>query len=252
MVKRNRYIFENIIEVEEYHDGNYGAPGKKREKKKKATREQMERVNQWNKEKKTRHRLWKYFKVGQDWFLTLTFRKEERPPDMKEAQKLFSKFCRKIRKEYRKRGQELYWISNIENTERNNWHIHLVINDLSGANIIALMNKAWPHGKVKDPQLLYEKGELRALAAYITKDQKTKKEYVPPGVLDHSVTEAKQSHSRNMPLPQPKVDKLKRWPKEPKPKDGFYIDPNTMFEGINPVTGYKYRHYSMVRIVRRE
>lgn len=252
MTKRNRYVFENVIEVEEFHDGRYGAPGMRREKKKKPTQEQMQRVNQWNKEKKARHRLWKYFKVGQDWFLTLTFRKEERPQDMKTAQKLFSKFIRIVRRGFRKKGQELRWLNNIENTTTNNWHIHLVINDLEGENIIKLMNKAWPHGKVKDPQLLYEKGEMRALAAYITKNEKTKPEYVPPGILDHKITEAKPSASKNMPLPLPKVDKLKRWTKEPKPKEGFYIDPNTLFEGINPVTGYKYRHYTMIRIVRRE
>lgn len=249
MVKRNQFVFENVIEIEEYHDGNYGAPGKKREKKKKPTKEQMERVNQWNKAKKARHRLWKYFRVGKDWFVTLTFRKEARPPDMKGAQRLFTKFIRKIRDEFHKRGQVLYWINNIENTDRNNWHIHLVISDLQGTNIITLMNKAWTHGKVKDPQLLYEKGELRDLAAYMTKDEKSKKDLV---FLDHAVKEAKPSHSRNMPLPPPKVDKLKRWPKEPKPKKGFYIDPNTLFEGINQVTGYKYRHYTMIRVVRRE
>ena len=252
MTKRKKYIFENVIEVEEFHDGNYGAPGMKREKKKKATREQMERVNQWNKEKKARHRLRKYFRVGRDWFLTLTFRKEERPPDMKQAQKLLAKFIKSMRKEFQKREQTMYWISNIENTERNNWHIHLVISDLSGENIVTLMNKAWTYGRVKDPQLLYQKGELKDLAAYITKNEKTKREYVPDGVMDHTVTEAKPSHSRNMPLPEPKVDKLKRWKKEAKPKEGFYIDQNTLFEGINPVTGYKYRHYTMIRIVRRE
>lgn len=249
MIKRNRYIFENVIEVEEYHDGNYGAPGKKREKKKKPTKEQMERVNLWNKTKKTRHQLRRYFHIGKDWFLTLTFRKESRPANMKEAQKLFGKFIRKIRTEFKKRDKTLYWISNIENTDRNNWHIHLVISDLEGTNIITLMNKAWPHGRVKDPQMLYEKGELGNLASYITKNEKSKKGLV---YMDHTVTEAKGSHSRNMPLPPPDVKKLMRWRQEPKAKEGFYIDPNTLFEGINPVTGYKYRHYTMIRIVRRE
>lgn len=249
MVKRKRYYFENAIEVEEYHDGRYGAPGIKRDKKKKATKEQMDRVNQWNKEKRARHRLRKYFKVGRDWFVTLTYKKEERPPDMKTAKKHFREFYSFLRKEFAKRDVEMRWIRNIENTDRNNWHIHLVINDLPGTNIITLMNKAWPYGKVKDPQLLYEKGEMGDLAAYITKDEKSKKNLV---FVDHTVTEANYSTSRNMPLPEPEVDKLKRWQKEPKPKEGFYIDSNTLFEGINPVTGYKYRHYTMIRTVRRE
>lgn len=252
MIKRKRYIFENVIEVEEYHDGKYGAPGMKREKKRKATKEQMERVNQWNKEKKARHRMRKYFKVGQDWFTTLTYRKDARPPDMRTAKKQFSDFMKKLRKEFKKRGYELRWIRNIENTPTNNWHIHLALTDLPGTNIISIMSKLWPYGKVKDPQLLYEKGEMGELAAYITKTEKTKKEQVPDGVLDHKITESSFSVSRNMPLPEPKVDTLKRWRKEPKAKEGFYIDPNTFFEGTNPYTGHNYRHYTMVRIKRRE
>lgn len=35
--KRVIYEFENVIEVEEYLDGKYGAPGQKRAEKKKAT-----------------------------------------------------------------------------------------------------------------------------------------------------------------------------------------------------------------------
>ena len=49
-----------------------------------------------------------------------------------------------------------------------------------------------------------------------------------------------------MPLPEPKVDKLVRWKSEPKPKKGYYI--SQIHEGINPVTGYKYRRYTMIRL----
>lgn len=52
-----------------------------------------------------------------------------------------------------------------------------------------------------------------------------------------------------MPLPEPKKKKLKRWQEEPKPRKGYYIA--RIHEGINPVTGYKYRHYTMIRINRR-
>lgn len=251
MVKRKRYEFENVIETEEYHDGRYGARGMKREAKKKATKEQVEKINQYNKEKLARHRLRKYFRVGEDWFLTLTYRRDARPPDMKAAKKDFERFIRKIRREFKKHGIELRWIRNIENTATNNWHIHLVINDIPDVNIIVILKKAWPHGKVKDPQQLYEKGELKDLAAYITKSEKTKKEWVADGVLDHRVTEASYSISRNMPAPEPKVKLLERWKKEPAAKKGFYIDQDSVYEGINPVTGYKYRHYTMYRIVRR-
>lgn len=45
--RRNEYTFRDgdIIDREEYHDGKYGAKGKKREKKKTPTKEDMQKVN---------------------------------------------------------------------------------------------------------------------------------------------------------------------------------------------------------------
>lgn len=241
--KRKRYIYDNVIEVEEHHDGRYGAPGRKRDKKKKATPEQVEKINQYNRSKKTRRKLLEYFKED-DWYLTLTYKKELRPQDMKECKKHFSKMVRILRKEYKKRGYELFWIRNIENTRTNNWHIHLVVNQIPDINPMILFKKIWPYG-AREPKLLYEEGGFRELADYITKTEKTKR-------IDHEVTEASYSSSKNMPLTPPKEDVLTRWQKYPKEKEGWMIDKNTYFEGINPVTGYKYRHYTMMRIERRE
>lgn len=246
--KRVTYEFKNVIEIEEYLDGRYGAPGERRSKKKKATPEEIARVNQWNKEKKARHRLRMYFDIN-DYFITLTYKKEERPADMKEAQVHFKKFYTFMRKEYKARGQELRWIRNIECTPTGNWHIHVVLNRITDTDI--LIGKAWTYGKVKDKQLLYEKGEFRKLAQYITKDEKTQAKWVEEGVLDHKIEEANYSTSRNMPLPEPKTKILYRWRKEPKPKKDFYIEKESYFEGINKCTGQPYRHYTMIRLNRR-
>lgn len=83
MIKRKTYSFRggDILDIEEYHDGRYGAPGLKRMKRRKATKEDMLRVNKWNKEKRCRQRLLQYFKET-DLFLTWTYSIEERPPDM--------------------------------------------------------------------------------------------------------------------------------------------------------------------------
>ena len=71
-VKRKTYELQKgeIIDREEYHDGNYGAPGKSRGKKK-LTKEDMQRVNHENKFRRARHRLLKYFKTD-DYFITWT------------------------------------------------------------------------------------------------------------------------------------------------------------------------------------
>ena len=247
--KRVSYEFEDVIEREEYHDGRYGAPGKKRAKKKEDTPEQVAKVNQYNKEKRARHLLRKYFRAG-DWFATLTYRKEERPPNMSTAKKHFKSFIRKVKRWYQKNGFESFWIRNIENTTTNNWHIHLVINDVAEGNLLKVLNEMWPHGRVHDPKPLYKRGEFKDLATYITKDEKSTRKMIGDN-LDHKVTEASYSRSRNMHPDPPKVDKLKRWEKEPRGKKGWYIEKESYFEGINPVTGYKYRHYTLIRINRR-
>ena len=43
--KREEYRLRggDILEIREFHDGRYGAPGQKREKKRKPTEEQMQR-----------------------------------------------------------------------------------------------------------------------------------------------------------------------------------------------------------------
>ena len=49
--------YTNVIEVREYHNGKYGAPGMTRQDKKKPTPEQMEKVNQYNKERICRKKM---------------------------------------------------------------------------------------------------------------------------------------------------------------------------------------------------
>ena len=38
MIKRNEYVLGDVIEREEFFDGRYGAPGEKRQKKKRKAR----------------------------------------------------------------------------------------------------------------------------------------------------------------------------------------------------------------------
>ena len=237
--KKKTYQFENAIEVEEYHTARYGAPGMKRAEKKKLTPDQMARINQWQKEKKARRKLRAHFKV-RDYFTTLTYRRDCRPPDMAAAKKDFQVFLRKVRREYRKRGAELLWMRNIECGTKGAWHVHLIVNRISDTDII--LREAWKHGRVVS-ELLYAKGEFKELAAYITKTPRT----------DKRLREADYSCSRNLPIPEPVEKIYNRWKtfvkiREPK---GFYLDEDSICEGINPITGFPYRHYTFLR-VRRE
>ena len=230
--------FRNALEVCEYHSAKYGAPGMKRSKRKKPTQELIEKRNQYNKERTARWKLRTYFDVN-DYFSDLTYRVDERPEDMETAKRQFQKFIRQVRAEYKKRGQELRWIRNIEVGTKNGWHIHLVINRISDTDII--LKNAWPYGAVHN-QLLNEKGEFRELAAYITKTPKT----------DSRLREANYSTSRNMPLKEPEKKEYKHWKTWNKIRipDGYYLDQESFHEGVNPFTGYKYRVYTLLRYRR--
>lgn len=248
--KIRRLRHGDIIDIEEYHDGRYGAPGKKREKRGKPTSEQMQIVNAVRKMRICRLRLLQYFNAG-DCYAAWTYEVHNRPPDMETALKHFQKAMRYVRREYKKRGRPLYWIRNIECGTRGAWHIHLVVNEIG--DTASILTKAWEHGgtyvtEIRKSKKFYDE-DFTKLANYMTKDEHTRERKKDKTLSERRIREANYHTSRNMPLPEPKVDKLVRWKKEPKSKKGYYIA--SMHEGINPVTGYRYRRYTMIRLEER-
>lgn len=252
-VKRKTTVLRKgeIIDVEEYHDGNYGSPGKRREKKAKATNEQMQKINAYHKMRRARQRLLEYFDPG-DLFATWTYEPRERPKDMKGALRDFKRAIGKVRKEYKKRGKPLFWIRNIERGTKGAWHIHLVVKEIGESGDI--IRKAWPHGgtyltQIRKNEKIYDE-DFTKLASYLTKDARTTKTKKDGSLSLPRIREASYGTSRNMPLPLPKEERLVRWKKEPESKKGYYL--LNVREGINPVTGYQYRRYTMIRLRREE
>lgn len=252
MIKRKRYEFRkgDIVDVEEFHDGRYGGPGVRRVKRKKPTEEQMQRINAMNKAKRCRQRMLEYFKPG-DIFATWTYETRNRPTDMQAALKDFQKAMRYVRREYRKRGYEVFWIRNIERGTKGAWHIHLIINEIG--ETASILTKAWSKGGTWSIEIRnsnYYDEDFTQLSSYVTKDAHTTETKKDGTQAKPRLKEANYSTSRNMPLPEPKVKRLRRWKKYPQPQKGYYIA--KIHEGINPVTGYKYRRYTMIRLNRRE
>lgn len=234
MYRRSTYTFPDAREVEEYASLRYGAPGQKRAERRKATPEQMAAANQRAKEKKCRRKLRAHFKKD-DYFVTLTYRKDERPQDMEAAKQDVRRFIRRIRKAYKGRGDPLKWIANIECGSRGAWHVHLAINRTQDGDRI--ISKAWEHGRIM-MQLIYEQGKCQRLAAYLTKTPLT----------DKRLKESHYMASRNLPIPKPK-QKIIRWKPFGKIRtpEGWYLDKESYIEGINPVTGYLFREYAYLR-----
>ena len=211
MVNRKKIRLRNgdILDVEEYHDGNYGSPGKTRRKKEKPTKEQMRLINQRNKAKRCRWRLIQYFDQG-DLFITWTYEVKNRPPNMDGALKDFRVAIGKIRKAYRGLVVQLYWIRNIERGTKGAWHIHLVVKQTPEGNAATIVTKAWTKGGTYVAEIRNSKfngDDMEQLANYLTKDKHTA---------------------------------------EIKPPKGYYIA--RLHEGINPVTGFLYRSYTLIRL----
>lgn len=239
----------DVQAVEEYHDGRYGAPGLPRQKKKKPTKEDMQKVNAMNKARLCQYRLLQYFHPG-DYFTTLTYKVSERPEDMKAAKKHWEKFRKRITREYKKRGSPLFWIRNIERGTRGAWHIHLAITRIP--DTARILEEAWNHGgiyltTIKNSK--YYSEDFEELASYLTKGNYTTEKKADGTMAAPRIRESSYSTSRNMPLPEPSTQRLERWQKEVKPRKGYYIA--RIHEGINPATGYKYRRYTLIRLNRR-
>lgn len=228
-----------VIDVEKHYPGNYGAPGMKRQPKRKRTPEEIEKQNQKNKEKKLQRIILTNFKKG-DWHLTLKYRPRDRPESWEEAKKQVRKFIDKMRAAYKKAGIPFKWIMITEKGKKGQiLHHHLIIEDITKElNTVKLVKELWTHGNTWWVDL-YEDGEYKNLAEYIVKKE-TKEE---DGWCSYS-------RSRNLKKPKEKKKPIrrKRWSKEPKPKKGFYIIKDSVVNGINPVTGYPYQHYSMRRL----
>lgn len=234
MLKKKEYRFGDgdYIEIEIYQDGRYGAPGKKREPKKRPTPEQIQRQNQKNKEIRIRRYLRANFKKN-DYWITGTYKKENRPASMEEAKKHLEKYRRKLRDKYRRAGAEFKYICCIEIGSRGGVHFHMVTNRIEGGD--ALLSECWTHGHIH-LTLLYEEGGFQELAEYIGK----------PG------EEKFYTHSRNLVFPKLRIRKIRNreWKRQPRAYKRYYVDKESVVVGYNPVTGKQYMHYAMVRFRR--
>lgn len=206
-------------------------------------------IRRWDSQKRARtvQRLILANFEEDDYHLTLTYRQDERPEDLEEAKKRLAKFLGKMRGIYKKHGIPLKWIAVTEQGSRGACHHHLVIQniDTEGLSTDKAVRKCWPWGR---PMFsLLDDGDYEQLADYLTK-QETKGQEVEPGK-----NTMYYSRSRNLIVPEPKIEKIyrKRWKPEPKAPKGFYIEKGSVVSGESPVTGLPWQRYILIRTTRR-
>ena len=176
-----------------------------------------------------------------DYHLVLTYKRDQRPTPA-EARKRLAAFLRKLRREYKKRCEDLKYIM-VTEYRSTAIHHHLVINGLE-TNLNKLVRECWKWGSPHFTPL-DDTGQYRELAAYFIKETaKTYKE-------NNGGAKQRYSCSRNLIKPVTKtmiIQKASKWLDEPKPKKGYYIDKETVYNGINPFNGRAYQHYTMVKL----
>ena len=245
---RHLWEFGDSVEVEEKHTGRYGARGQKRGKKKKASPEDIVRQNQWKKERDLR-RLIKWNFGQYDFWMTITYRKGDRPT-WEQMVKDVQDLIRKVRRKYKRLGKELKYIYRLAIGKRGGPHIHILVNRIQadGTATDMIFSDCWTKGHINF-RSLHESGGYKDLAEYIAKP-----------LEDWEPEDAKRYHpSRNLIRKEPREKVINRRnlvdrqgiPIPPKAPKGYYIDPESVKMGINPVTGFAYRHYTLIKINRR-
>lgn len=241
---RSTWDFGSTREVEEKHNGNYGAPGQGRKRKRNPTPEDIERQNQWRRERDLRHLIkWNFKKT--DYWVTLTYRKGERPTWEQMARDV-QDAIRKMRNRYKKKGQELKYIYRLGIGKKGGPHVHILVNQIPGT--VSILQDSWSHGHI-NIRPMDDQEDCQALSEYIAKpleeyEPPKLKRYHPSRNLVRKEPEKKEIHQRTV------VDKKGKMNKIIPPK-GYYVNKASVRFGRNPVTGFFYRHYTLVKLDRR-
>ena len=208
----------------------------KRAAKTNATSEAQAKVNRENALRRLRLDINDNFKPG-DYWLSFTYAREYAPTD-EGCEADYKKLMRSIRKEYKRAGVEMKYIS-VHNQPGHRPHIHLLITKgVALENIQGL----WPYSRI-DIKLLDESGQYRALAEYIFKHSEEKS------------GGKRWNASKNLTHPQFKERKssANSWREEPTIPNGWMLDKVSGIErGINPITGAEYQRYTLIKIPETE
>ena len=212
---------------------------KKRDKKNQPTSESQKTVNRNRAIRRLRLLLNNNFHDNVDFHIVLTYRRENRPQSKEDARKCLDQFMRELRKAYKKSGKTLKYVT-VTEYKKTAIHHHIVISEAD----IAEISKLWTHGKINATPL-YTNGQYGELAEYLVKE--TDKTFNEPD----AIYKKRWNPSKNLkqPIIIKKLVQARTWRKDPKPKKGYYIDPTSVYNGVNPFTGGTYQFYRMIKLI---
>ena len=172
---------------------------------------------------------------------------------MDEVEHDMEKFIDRLRAPYKRAGIKLKYMYRIDIGKRGGIHIHIIIKRLP-TDGDKLIQKKWKAGRVNFVHL-YDAGGYQDLAEYMAKELPEEIEG-QLNLFDEKEKKKLMSYhpSRNLDKPVPEVKEYKRRTVQkllvegPVPEEGFYIDKNSIRQGINPFTGYSYLYYTEYRL----
>ena len=243
--------FSDSNEYEYKFQGKYGAKGEKRHPKAKPTPEQVRKQNQLNREKKVRRLIKANFKEWDLW-CTLKYPAGTRKP-LKKIKKDKKLFLNRLRYAFAKKGEQLKFICRLEIGKRGGIHLHILVQRIEGEDTDIIVQKAWKQGKVNF-ESIHDHGGYEKLANYIVKppdEEQMEQLSLFPEEERRELTS--YSTSRNLVRPQPERKEYRHWTvrklieEGPKPTPGYYIDKNSIRQGVNSYTGMSYFQYTEYR-----
>lgn len=239
MYKKVTYEIGDVRMVSKYYPGNYGAPGVRRSDRRRRTSEEVRKNNDRNRMRKLQRIILANFPTGRT--VHLTYRKDERPETMEEAMRQRKDFLKAMRKACRAAGIEWKFIIVTERGKRGQaLHHHMIVEDRTEPiDLLRTISKLWTHGRVASTKMEEEEDGFATLADYLLKKEtKTDK-----GGTSYS-------RSRNLIVPEPKKEIIKRrtWTREPKAPAGWYVVKGSVWNAFTP-GGWPVQRYTMRRTV---
>lgn len=235
------YIHEETIAgdtvvVRNHHSSRYKKRGLKRSPNQNKTKEAQEAANKRKDAWELTIRINHNFHPG-DYYITLTYRPEERPATIREAKKDRTDLLRRLRRVYKKAGKELKFVAVTEYGEKGALHHHLIINSDVG---IKEVGECWRKGRIKN-ELLFPERQYSKLAAYMVKGRQMWKKKGGKGRM--------WTCSKNLERPKTKrwIVKANTYRNMPRERKGYYLDKDSVREW-NDAEGWPYQSYILVRV----
>ena len=227
-----------ITEIKKYYSSQYHAKGERGSKTKESS-EAQKRQNQKIAEDHLRWLMNTNFKGG-DYLIRLDFSKWP-PLDSIEMQNMTAKAIRQLKRLYHKEGLELKYIYVKEVGKRSSRHLHMICNRID----TEILRTWWPYGGIHiDP--IDSSGQYGQIASYFIKYAGRTED------AEGKLIGKRYYASRNLKKPQitRRVIRANRFKNTPKVPKGYYLDKDSVRNGISDITGWEYFSYTLVKLER--